>query len=405
MKKLLKPCLVALLILMATLSLRADETEIISYLRDKKWTARRDAANILATMNSKTAVKSLIDALESEDKEEVKSAVHNALVTITGQKQLLPDYNAWIKWWDETGSKEFNETSLTERELAETRTYLNVSFIVIIISLLILFLFIMVFSFIGGSKIKETKEIIKKVERYVSEADGVTQRFDNLMNEIEKKHTESAEFFHKLKEENSVEIERFSDLLQQNLEHRIREGSMSLREKAENELKATVAQTKQDMERDIKKLLAEQRETLDKELEANKKKFSNEAEAYTTFIGGSFYLLNGRNKDALKYFKKVLDLNPGYYHAWNNHGTALRNLERYDEAVESYKKSLQLAPDNPIILYNLATAYALLHKKADMLEYLKKAFVIDSELKDEALNDTIFKPYWNDRDFKNLAEV
>jgi len=403
MKKLSLLPMLIFIFLIITLPVIANENELITYLRDKDWMARQNAANMLGSMRSKASVKPLIDALADETNDNVKTAVNNALVLITEQK-LAADYDAWMNWWEESGHKQFEFINPSQREIAEARTYLTISFIVIVISLLLLLLFIMVFSFIGGSKIKEVKDLIKKVERYVSDAEGVTQRFDKMIEEIEKRRLESVDFFHKLKEENTAEIERFSDLLQENTEHRIREITMSLREKAETELKATVSQARQDIERDVKRFFLEYQERIGAELDKNKKLFISEIDAYTIFIEGSFSLVNGRYKDALKYFKKALELKPDYYHIWNNNGTALRHLGLYDEAIESYQKALNISTNNPVILYNFAAAYSLKRNKQEMMKYLKRALELDEELKDEALNDNAFKEYWSDKEFKNIAE-
>jgi hypothetical protein len=40
-----------------------------------------------------------------------------------------------------------------------------------------------------------------------------------------------------------------------------------------------------------------------------------------------------------------------------------------------------------------------------MLDALGQAVASDSEFKDEALNDSSFREYWNDPAFKDLAEA
>jgi tetratricopeptide (TPR) repeat protein len=399
MKKLSGFILVIVILLSSNLWLKANDSDLIPYLRDRDWSVRKNTADMLGSMRSKIAVKALIDTLQDETNNDVLTAVHNSLMRITSQN-LPAEYDKWLKWWEEIGSKQFEPISPVGNDTSQTA-----AFIVIGISLLLLLLFIMIFSYIGGSKIKEVKEIIKKAERYTTDADGVTQRFNNLIEEIERRRSDAVDFFHKIKDENTAEIERFSDLLQENLEHKMREVTMSLREKAEAELKDTVNQIRQDIEREVKRFVMEYKERLDHDVEGDKARFGAEVETYIIFIEGSFYLANGRYKEALRHYKKVLEFKPDYYHAWNNNGTALRQLNRYDEALESYHKALELAPDNPIVFYNLAATYALMRKKDKMLENLKRTFQSDSTLKDEALNDQSFKGYWSDKDFKDIAEA
>ncbi|MEE9487653.1 MAG: tetratricopeptide repeat protein, partial [Candidatus Brocadiales bacterium] len=53
---------------------------------------------------------------------------------------------------------------------------------------------------------------------------------------------------------------------------------------------------------------------------------------------------SGNYREALLYFDKALEIDPGLAHAWNNKGFALNNLGRYREAVESLDKALEIDP-------------------------------------------------------------
>jgi tetratricopeptide (TPR) repeat protein len=91
--------------------------------------------------------------------------------------------------------------------------------------------------------------------------------------------------------------------------------------------------------------------------------------------------------------------------AWTHMGNVLREMLRYDEALESYKRALELAPNDAKIHYHMAMTFARMKRRDSMLAELSKAFENNGEeLKDEALNDPSFKPYWEDPAFKNLAE-
>jgi len=260
MGKLSKLILVTAILLSANLWLKADDSDLIPYLRDRDESIRKNTASMLGSMRSKIAVKALIDTLQDETNNDVRTVIHNSLVRITGQN-LPPEHDKWLKWWEEIGRKQFAPVSPIGSDAS-----LTTAFIVIGVSLLLLLLFIMIFSYIGGSKIKDIKEIIKKAERYTTDAEGVTQRFNSLIEEIEKRRSDSVDFFHKIKDENTAEIERFSGLLQENLEHKMREITMNLREKAEAELKDTVNQIRQDIEREVKRLVTEYKERLDKDV-------------------------------------------------------------------------------------------------------------------------------------------
>jgi len=56
----------------------------------------------------------------------------------------------------------------------------------------------------------------------------------------------------------------------------------------------------------------------------------------------------GQYEKAIRYWKKAIDVheNPRY---WASMGNAFRRLERYDEAIEAYRRALQTGPNHPTI--------------------------------------------------------
>ena len=249
----------------------ADEvlTDLIWMLNNHRDAeVRKNAATMLGTLKIKSAVKPLIDALADEN-EEVRAASHKALIKLT--KQNLPlEQGQWLDWWEKIGSQAYENISSGNQELSRLRSYLNFAFIVMLLELAFIILFIVVFSFMGGAKIKEMKEINRRAERYIADADGVSKRFEQLFEEIEHKRNDMNLFFNKLRDDNQNEIERFSDLTQQNIEHNLREASRSLREKSEAELKQTLALLKDDLEHLVKKTVDEQMEKITQQLRQNK---------------------------------------------------------------------------------------------------------------------------------------
>ncbi len=377
-------------------------SQLISSLEHKDPEVRQNAAELLGTYKVKHAVKPLIDTLGDEDSE-VNQAAWLSLKRIT-KKDLPAEYDIWIDWWRTEGLQQFAETVGVEAQLAEAQNYITFAFISMLVILILILLFIAVFSFMGGAKIKEMKEITRRLEKYLLEADEVTKKSDRVIADLEQKRTEMISFFSKLKEENQGEIERFSELLQQNVEHRMREITMQLREKAEGELDQTIIRFKEDLKREIARSGGEQKDKILGELSSYEARFLKEVEAYIIFLEGSFDLTHNKYEEALRAYKKVVNLKPDHPLAWANSGLALRKLGRLNEALESYEQALGLNPDDPPALYQTAATYALLHKKQKMIEFLTRAFQFDSELKDEALNDPAFEFYWHDPEFKNLAE-
>jgi tetratricopeptide (TPR) repeat protein len=58
----------------------------------------------------------------------------------------------------------------------------------------------------------------------------------------------------------------------------------------------------------------------------------------------------GRFEEAIECFNKALDIDSNHAILWSNKGQSLHKLGRYSEAVECYDKSLSLDPANNFIL-------------------------------------------------------
>ena len=55
---------------------------------------------------------------------------------------------------------------------------------------------------------------------------------------------------------------------------------------------------------------------------------------------------SGNFQEALSFFEQALLTNPQNADLWNLKGTALRSMGRYEEAIESFNKSLEIEPRN-----------------------------------------------------------
>ncbi len=59
---------------------------------------------------------------------------------------------------------------------------------------------------------------------------------------------------------------------------------------------------------------------------------------------GRILMDEGKFNDALGFFEQALLLNQDDPDLWNNKGTALRSLGRYEESIECFNKSLEIEP-------------------------------------------------------------
>jgi len=102
---------------------------------------------------------------------------------------------------------------------------------------------------------------------------------------------------------------------------------------------------------------------------------------------GRFYFLLDQHEEALIAFKKSLNLNKYNALAWQNESLILLLQNRYEQASEELQNALELyLPDDPILLYTLAGAQFLSGDDAECIRNFKKAYNIDSEMKDYFLS-------------------
>lgn len=381
---------------------------------------RAAAARLLGVYNTRAAIPSLIKVMQAKEAL-VRDAANDALKKITGVDTIEPaTYEGWNSWWQEEGIKLFAEgpggeavaTKAVELQLLKLKEDYKDLKDRIVISLWLIgilwlvFIFAMIY-FAGhlSSKLKEWKDVMKQADQYLRESEEVTTRTDRIIDELEAKKTEIVDFFSKLKDDNESELERFADLLEQNTEHRIRLEVMALRQKAEKELEQTIGELKAAVDHEMRRAANEHRRAIEKQEEQRHKEFLAQVEGHSMFLEASFYNSQGRHEEALRVYKRLVEVRPDHHVAWTSMGNVLRDMMRYDEAIESHQRALEFSPQDAKVHYHLAQTYARMKRKENMLTSLQRAFTSNgAELKDEALNDPLFQPYWNDPAFKDLAE-
>ncbi len=374
-------------------------------LSNKDATLRISAARVIGETGSPEGIPLLLHVFREETEPEVRAAYAGALRRLTAI-DLGNEYRPWADWWKTEESRPFRDPLLKAQRPEGLQSLVSDFMTVMVIAMIVIGgLIVLTLALIGGYKMKQIKELIRRAETAVLAAESVAAKSASMVSEIEAKKAELAQFVSSVKLENESEMERYSDHLESNVEHRMREVTMTLRQKAEKELGQTLSELKQESLDALTRLVQEQREKLFKEFETRERQFFLEVEAHTLFIEASFHYVNGKHDEALKLYKKLVLLKPNHYVAWNNLGTILRSLGRLGEAIEAYDKGLTLAPDNAGLLYNKAATCAILKKTGEMFSLLERSVRLDSEFKDEALNDDAFREYWNEPAFKEIAEA
>jgi tetratricopeptide (TPR) repeat protein len=85
----------------------------------------------------------------------------------------------------------------------------------------------------------------------------------------------------------------------------------------------------------------------------------------------------GRFLDAIDHYKKALEINPRFGKTYNNLGLALNELGRYDEAFRCFSRALKINPGSGDVHTNLGAVLIAQGKLDEAIENLSRALVIN----------------------------
>ena len=123
------------------------------------------------------------------------------------------------------------------------------------------------------------------------------------------------------------------------------------------------------------------------------------------YIGkGQVLSAMSRHEESCAAFEKSTSLDPKRFDVWGMQAAEQAKLKRFEEAVTSINKGIELAPDYAGNIYNRACIYSLKGDKTKALEDLKTAVGKMPQLKQHARSDEDFKILWEDEEFKKITE-
>lgn len=88
------------------------------------------------------------------------------------------------------------------------------------------------------------------------------------------------------------------------------------------------------------------------------------------------YFETGRFAEGLSVCDRALLRNPDYLNAHIHRGNMFSSLNRYDEAVAAYSKALETAPEDPLVLFNLAYALVMSGQNDKAAEIYRKLLTL-----------------------------
>lgn len=112
-----------------------------------------------------------------------------------------------------------------------------------------------------------------------------------------------------------------------------------------------------------------------------------------------------RYEEAIASYEKALEIKSDKSEAWNNRGNVLAILGHYEEAIESFDKSLEYSPDDARAFYNKACCYAVWRKPEKVIENLQRSIHLNpNKYREMARTDSDFDSIRDDERFQALLQ-
>lgn len=143
-------------------------------------------------------------------------------------------------------------------------------------------------------------------------------------------------------------------------------------------------------------------------------------EVYQNLGLALFYL--DREEEALVSFNKAIELDKTFYQAWYSRGVALlkrmkdiylfpgsldlseESQKQYQDAIESFKKTIEIEPEYHRAWYDRAECYAIIQEVDLAIKDLKQAIQLNPEYKTQAKTNNYFEKIRENEQFKKLIE-
>jgi tetratricopeptide (TPR) repeat protein len=92
---------------------------------------------------------------------------------------------------------------------------------------------------------------------------------------------------------------------------------------------------------------------------------------------GNALLQRGQVEEAITHYKRAIEINPDYVDAHDNLGNALFQTGRAEEAIIHYKKAIELNPNSSKAEYNLGDAFFQMGQMEEAIAHYKRAIQIN----------------------------
>jgi len=112
-----------------------------------------------------------------------------------------------------------------------------------------------------------------------------------------------------------------------------------------------------------------------------------------------------RYPEALKPLRKAAKVDPEDIHVWLALGWCHKRMGRVDLAVKALERALEVEATEPLVQYNLACYLSLVGDKEGALAHLSEALALDPRYRAMVHDEPDFDPIRSDPGFQALTQV
>jgi len=123
------------------------------------------------------------------------------------------------------------------------------------------------------------------------------------------------------------------------------------------------------------------------------------------FLRGEALKELGRYQEAIEPLRRASEVAPSRIPTWLSLGWCYKRVGRIDLAIESLEEAISVEPKEALIHYNLACYWSLAGNKRRALQFLAQAIDLDEAYRDRVGNESDFDPIRDDPAFRALTSV
>lgn len=123
------------------------------------------------------------------------------------------------------------------------------------------------------------------------------------------------------------------------------------------------------------------------------------------FLRGEALKELGRFQDAIEPLRQASEVAPSRIPTWLSLGWCYKRVGRIDLAIESLEEAISVEPREALVHYNLACYWSLAGNKRRALQFLAQAIELDEAYRDRVGGESDFDPIRNDPAFRALTSV